>query len=85
MTQTGGREHLAEIEGNPHLCHTGSDAMLVSDCLNDRMMLKNEGEKSYVLLEPPPAWPCDAAYIGGALFVLSEQELCYKLIKYVVK
>ena len=97
MTHTGELLQFMKNDGYPYLCHTGSDAVLVADWWNNRLKLQNERKWSHVLLEPLPLRPRDAVYISGALFVLSEQELCYKhskgnfairkdgIIKYVCK
>ena len=69
----------------PYLCHTASDAVLVADWLNARMLLRHAGVFSPMLLQPQPRGPGDAVYAGGALYVLSRSYDGRKITKYVPK
>ena len=87
MTHTGDIVHYVKNDGYPYLCHTGSDAVLVTEWLNNHLMLQNEGDTSHVLLERQSERPRDAVYIGGALFVLGRNSANSenRIIKYVCK
>ena len=87
MKHTGDIVNYVKNDGYPFLCHTGSDALLVAEMFNNRMMLQVEGKWSHVLLEPPPTSPDDAVYIGGSLFVLGRNvdNDTARIIKYVAK
>ena len=88
MTHAGDLVNVMKTNGYPRLCHTGSDAVLVAEWLNNYLRLQNEGNWSQVLLRPPPLIPRDAVYVGGSLFVLSEWNLTIRkdrIIKYIRK
>ena len=85
MTHAGDLVNVNNTSGYTRLCHTGSDAVLVAEWLNNRLTLQSEGDWSNVLLKPP-VLPFDAVYIGGSLFVLSESGFGNnRIIKYVAK
>ena len=88
MTHAGDLVNVMKTNGYPRLCHTGSDAVLVAEWLNNHLMLQNNGDWSRVLLKPPPLIPRDAVYVGGSLFVLSEWNFAIRkdrIIKYIRK
>ena len=87
MTHAGDLVHsIKSSVRHLQLCHTGSDAVLVAVFWNNRLKLQNNGKWSRVLLGSNHIWPRDAAYIGGALFVLSAWDSDkHRIIKYVYK